>query len=65
MFQHVEHQVSLPRVAAMIEDFFGLHLDMAYVHMMKAIMVRYYQKTSKRLLEKLLAGASSMWTKPK
>jgi uncharacterized protein YprB with RNaseH-like and TPR domain len=57
MFQHVEHQVSLPRVVAMIEAFFGLRLDIAYVHMMKAIMVRYYQKTSKRLLEKLLAGS--------
>ena len=56
MYQHVEHQVSLPRVTTMIEDSFGLNLDRAYVHMMKGIMVRYYQKTNKRLLEELLAG---------
>lgn len=56
VYQHVAHQVSLERVATMIDDFFGLHLQHADTHMMKTIMSRYYRPTVNRLLEKLLAG---------
>ncbi len=56
MYQHVEHQVSLTKLAALCKDFFHLHLDHAYIHMMKAIMVAYYRPTRKLLMQKLLAG---------
>ena len=56
MYQHVEHQVSLTKLAALCKDFFHLHLNHAYIHMMKAIMVAYYRPTTKLLMQGLLAG---------
>jgi predicted RecB family nuclease len=56
MYQHVQHQISLPKLAALCDDFFHLRLDHAYVHLMKAIMVAYYRPTSKLLMQRLLAG---------
>ena len=56
MYQHVQHQISFPKLTALCEDFFHLRLDQAYVHMMKAVMVAYYRPTSKLLMQKLLAG---------
>ncbi len=56
MYQHVEHQTSLPKLAALCEDFFHLHLDHVYIHMMKAIMVAYYRPTNKLLMQRLLVG---------
>lgn len=56
MYQHVEHQISLPKLATLCEDFFHLHLDSVYVHMMKSLMVAYYHPTSKLLMQRLLAG---------
>ena len=56
MYQHVQHQISLPKLATLCEDFFHLRLTQAYVHMMKAIMVQYYRPTTRLSMQKLLAG---------
>ncbi len=57
IYLHVQHQVSLPKLATLSEDFFHLRLNIAYIHMMKAIMVAYYRPTSKALMQRLLAGS--------
>jgi predicted RecB family nuclease len=57
MYQHIQHQVSFPKLIALCEEFFHLRLNARYVHMMKAIMAQYYRPTVTSLMRRLLAGS--------
>jgi len=57
MYQHVQHQISLTKVATLCKDFFHVQLDHPSVHLMKAIMVAYYRPTTKLLMQRLVAGS--------
>lgn len=56
IYQHIQHQISQTKLAALCEDFFHLHLDTGDVHMVKAIMAEYYHPTTELLMQRLLAG---------
>jgi predicted RecB family nuclease len=56
MYQHVAHRLSLDTLGTLFEEFFGLRIAGAEVHVFKTLMARYYRTTYERLLEKLLAG---------
>ena len=56
MYQHVQHQISLNKLASLCDDFFGLQISHVYIHMMKALMVAYYRPTTKLLMQRLLTG---------
>lgn len=56
MFQHVAYRISLKTLTRMREEFFGLRLNYAEVHMFKSLMARYYAVTYRRLLEKIVSG---------
>ena len=57
MYQHVTHQVSFPKVNTMLREFFGIHMNQSYVHLMKAMLARFYRPTYRGILRRLLAGA--------
>lgn len=56
IYQHVEHQLSLGAIQAMIEEFFGIRIVYSEIHMFKSLMVQYYQDTYDQILAKILAG---------
>jgi predicted RecB family nuclease len=56
MYQHVQHQISLTKLAALCEDLFGLRISHVYIHMIKAMLVAYYRPTTNSLMQRLLAG---------
>jgi predicted RecB family nuclease len=56
MYQHVTHQVSFPKVDTMLREFFGIHMAQSYVHLMKAMLARFYRPTYRGILQRLLAG---------
>jgi predicted RecB family nuclease len=57
MYQHVTHQVSFPKVNIMLREFFDIHMELSYVHLIKAMLARFYQPTYKGILQRLLAGS--------
>ena len=56
MYQHVTHQVSFPKVKTMLREFFGIHMTLSYVHLMKAMLAGFYRPTYRGILQRLLAG---------
>jgi hypothetical protein len=56
MNQHVVRRTTLPQVAEMIKENFGLPVFYPDVRSFKVLLARYYEPTCRRLLEKLVAG---------
>jgi hypothetical protein len=56
MYQHVGHCISLGSIKRMCEDFFGLRINVAYLHMMKGLLGRYYRRTVEVILRDMLVG---------
>lgn len=56
IYQHVQHHVSLKKLSVLLEDFFRLPVNEAYVHRMKGIMAAYYRPTIKLMKARLLSG---------
>jgi predicted RecB family nuclease len=56
IFQHVEHRTSLEIIGRMVEEFFGIRVRTAEIHMFKSLMAGYYKSTYQRLLKKILSG---------
>jgi predicted RecB family nuclease len=56
MNQHVVYRTTLPRLADMIQENFGLPVFRPDVLSFKQLLARHYEGTYKRLLERLVAG---------
>jgi hypothetical protein len=56
MYQHVAQNTSLPRVEALLREFFGLQVNDGEIHTFKSLLARYYRPTYNRLLQTLVAG---------
>jgi predicted RecB family nuclease len=56
MYQHVGNCISFPKIWAMLKDCFGLRLPYAELHMLMAILAKYYRKTYDEILERIIAG---------
>jgi predicted RecB family nuclease len=57
MFQHIAYRMSIPTIMKMCEDYFGIRIFFAEIHMFKSLMASFYQTTHQRLLEKIFNGA--------
>jgi predicted RecB family nuclease len=56
VFQHVAHGTSGGALAAMFDEFFGLHVTRQEIHGFKALMARRYRTASERIFSRMLAG---------
>jgi predicted RecB family nuclease len=56
MYEHVAHRTSLPSIADTLKVCFNLPICHTQVHAFKLLLARYYEKTYKRLLEKIVAA---------
>ena len=41
----------------MLREFFDIQMELSYVHLIKAMLARFYQPTYKGILQRLLAGS--------
>ena len=55
-YEHVVHQVGSRTLADKFTEFFDLQIANSEIHMFKSLMARYYQRTFRGLLNKILAG---------
>jgi len=56
MYQHVKYRINLRMLSNMIEDFFGIRLAYAEIHMIKVLLAQYYESTNQLLMESIIAG---------
>ncbi|MBI5594050.1 MAG: IS66 family transposase [Deltaproteobacteria bacterium] len=56
MYQHVAHRLSGGTIEEMLREFFGLTVGNEEIHMLKSLMARYYSKTYRHLIQKILLG---------
>jgi predicted RecB family nuclease len=56
MYLHIVHEVSFPRIEAIFRDLFSLKIDHPRIYRFKLMMASYYSRTTKAILERLVAG---------
>jgi Transposase IS66 family len=56
IFEHVAHRVSVEKIGATLEDYFGLHVHTVALLKFKDLMARRYQATCDGILKRILSG---------
>jgi predicted RecB family nuclease len=56
MYEHIAHRLSFGTLEGMFRDLFGLNVNNSEILTFKSLMARFYRRTYKALLAKILAG---------
>jgi len=56
VYQHIVHRMSYQQIEGMIQECFGLPIDLQEIYMFKTLMARYYRSTYKRIISRIISG---------